>query len=77
MVAKVLNMILVHNLLQTTHKTDMLDNMIHLVANLIESKSIDVIAIMCQVMLQALIDSGSKRGLPYGVLVTQILEQCD
>lgn len=51
MVARVLNMILVHNLLQMTHKTNMSDDMVHLVSSLMEGKSIDVPAIMCQVML--------------------------
>lgn len=59
-----------------THKTDMTDDIVHLVASLIKGKAIDVPAIMCQVMLQASIDLGTKRGLPYRVLVTQILEQC-
>lgn len=51
MLARVLNIILVHNMLQTTHKTNMIDDMVHLVASLMEGKVIDVLDIMCQVML--------------------------
>lgn len=76
MLARVLNIILVHNLLQTSHKTNMSDDMVHLVASLMEGKVIDVSAIMCQMMLQTFIDDGIKRGLPYGVLVIQIIEKC-
>lgn len=76
MVARVLDIILVHNLLQTTHKIDMLDDWAHLVAILMKGKAIDVPAIMCHVMLQTTIEDGTKRGLSYRVMVTQILEQC-
>lgn len=76
MVVRVLDNILVHNLLQTMHKITMTDDRVHLVASLIEGKSIDIPAIMCQVMLQSSIDSGMKQGLPFGVLVIQILQQC-
>lgn len=51
MLAKVLNIILVHNLLQASHKMDMSDDMAHSVASLMEGKEIDVPAIMCQLML--------------------------
>lgn len=74
MLARVLNIILVHNLLQTSHKTDMFDDMVHLVVSLMEGKAIDMPTIMCQMMLQTSIDDGTKKGLPYGVLVTQIME---
>lgn len=75
MVLRVLNIILVHNLLPTTHQTDMIDNLVHLVVSLMEDKSIDFPTIMCYVMLQATLDRGSKRGLPYGVMITQLIEQ--
>lgn len=70
MVARVLDIILVHNLLQTTHKTDMLDDRVNLVTILMEGKSIDVPAIMCYTMLHTSIEDDTKRGLPYIVLVT-------
>lgn len=52
MLAMVLNIILVHNLLQTSHKIDMSDDMVHLVASLT--------VIMCQMMLQTPINDGMK-----------------
>lgn len=58
------------------HKTTMKNDRAHLVVSLMEGKSIVVPTIMCQVMLQMSIDDGIKRGLPYRVLVTQLLEQC-
>lgn len=51
MVVRVLDIILVHNLLQTTQKTIMTDDRIHLVPRLIEGKPIDVLAIMCHIMM--------------------------
>lgn len=74
--ARVLDIILVHNLLQTTHKTTMTNDRVHLVTILMEGKSIDVPAIMCHIMLQTSIEDGTKRGLLYEVLVTKLLEQC-
>lgn len=75
MLARVFNIILIHNLLQTSHKTDMSDDMVHLMASLMEGKAIDVPTIIYQMMLQTSIDDGMKRGPLYGVLVTQIMEQ--
>lgn len=49
MVARVLNMILVQNLLQTIH--NMSNDMVHLLESLMEGKVIDAPTIMCQVML--------------------------
>lgn len=68
MVARVLDIILVHTLLQTTHKIDISEDRVYLVASLMEEKSIDVLAIMCLVMLQAFIDNGMKRDCHMGSL---------
>lgn len=76
MLLRFLNLILVHNLLPTTHKTDMSDDMVHLVAGLMEGKALDVPAIMCYVMLPASSNKGSKQGLSYGVMINQLMEQC-
>lgn len=73
-VARVLDITLVDNLLQTTYKTTMTDDKAHLVTSLMEGKSIDVLTIMCHIMLQTSIEDGIKRGLSYEVLVTQLLE---
>lgn len=51
MLLRFLNIILGHNLLSTTHKMDMSDDMVHLVANLMEGKVLDIPTIMCYVML--------------------------
>lgn len=76
MLLRFLNIILVQNLLPTTHKIDITNDMVHLVVNLMEGKALHVPAIMCYVMLQASTNLGTKRRLPYGVMITQLMEQC-
>lgn len=58
---RVLDIILVHNLLQMMHKTTMSDNRAHLVASLMEGKSTDVLTMMCYTMLQTSIEDDTKR----------------
>lgn len=73
MLPRFLNIILVHYLLPTTHKTN---DMVHLVASLMEGKALDIPAIMCYMMLNVSSDLGIKRRLPYEMMITQLLEQC-
>lgn len=74
MLLRFLNIILVHNLLSTTHKTNMTDDIVHLVTSLMEGKALNVPAIMCYTMLNMTSNLGTKRRLLYGVMITQLLE---
>lgn len=70
-----LNLIFSNNLFPITHN-DMSDSMVHVIYSFLTKKEVDIAVILCHIIIFEARNSISSRLLPYGVLITHLLEVC-
>lgn len=70
---RLLNLIFSHNLFPTMHNNDMPDMMVHVIYSLL-TKEVNITALICHMIISKTRNSNASRLLPYGVMITHLLE---
>lgn len=70
---RLLNLIFTYNLYPTMH--NMPNTMVHVIYSLL-TKVVDIVAILCHVIISKAQNSSVSQLLPYGEMITHLLEVC-